>query len=192
MESIFIPMQNCLDTTFLEQSLGQCDLGTLLTEITAVASLSLYFDPSLLALCWRGVGKVCCSSLATASSTGTMDTGTMDTGTMDTALSHVITELCQAIMTLTGQSTAEQDPLLEKRLKSGRFLCSLMLRLVSRYPAVSEECSKQLVDMLLSTHQTIRTVVKMPLRSKLESSLLLLVSCLYYLMAYFVLSCFTA
>lgn len=133
-----------------------------LTEITEVASLSLYFDPSLLALCWRGVGKVCCSS----------------TGTLDAALPHVITQLCQAIVTLTKQSTVEEDPLLEKRLKSGRFLCSLMLRLVSRFPMSFEECGQQLVEMLLATHQCIHATSNVTLRSKLESSLLLLVSCL--------------
>lgn len=158
-----------------------CDLGTLLIEITAVASLALYFDPSLLALCWRGVGKVCCSNQA-------------NIGSIDAAISHVIVELCQAIVVLSDQSTTEEDSLLEKRLKSGRFLCSLLLRLVSRFPALSEDCSNQLVDMLLSTHQTIYTVMNKPLRSKLESSLLLLVSGLSYHLACSspVFPCFTA
>lgn len=144
----------------MEQSLIRCEATTLLTEITAVASSSLYFDPSLLALCWRGVGKVTFSAAVN----------------LDTVLPHVTTQLCQAIVTIARQCVVEEDPLLEKRLKSGRFLCSLMLRLVAQFPASFDECNGELVDMLLCTHQAIHTVDNVTLHSKLESSFLLLVS----------------
>jgi hypothetical protein len=143
----------------------QPELDTLLIEVTAVASLSLYFDPSLLALCWRGLGKVCCSNVATASSTGALEA----------SLPFVIAQLCQAIVTVARQSSVDADALLEKRLKSGRLLCSLVLRLVSLFPVAFEDCSKQLVDMLLSIHQTIHATSNTILRRKIEASLLLVV-----------------
>lgn len=144
----------------------QCKVTTLLTEITAVAALSLYFDPSLLALCWCSVGKLSCGSSTSLGSATSPDA----------VLPHVISELCGALVAITKQSTLEGDPLLEKRLKSSRLLCSVLVRLLSRFPGLEEECGKLVVDMLLATHQATHAVSNATLRSKLESSLLLLVS----------------
>ena len=128
-----------------------------------MASLSLHFDPSLLALCWRSVSKLsscCLDSFA--------------------VLPHIITELCGAIMAVAKQSAMLVDSLIEKRLKSGRFLCSLLLRYFSAFPEVAETCGRVTVDMLLSVHQTIHSVNDVSLRSKLESSFLLLVGMATY------------
>lgn len=141
----------------------------LLTEITEVAALSLYFDPSLLAMCWRGVGKVS-GSLASGN---ILPPGTEDT--LSAVISGVTRELCLAIVTVTEQCAREGDPLLEKRLKSGRLLCSLMLRLVSQFPSICDDCSMVVIDMLLSIQQVIHGIQDEALRCKLESSLLLLV-----------------
>lgn len=59
-----------------------------------------------------------------------------------------------------------------------------MLRLVSRFPLSFEECGQQLVEMLLATHQDIHATSNITLRSKLESSLLLLVSLPYLVTVY--------
>lgn len=127
-----------------------------------MASLSLYFDPSLLALCWRGVGKLACSSAS-----------------ISKVVPHVVEELCGTIIAITKQSGGEGDLLLEKRLKSGRFLGSLLLRLLSHFPVVVEECGKVTVDMLLSTYQEVHVLESTIMRSKLESSILLVVSACY-------------
>lgn len=99
----FLLLQSCLDTAVLEQNMAQCESKELLTKILKVASLSLYFDPSLLAMCWRGVGKVCCSKIG---SVGTATTGTLGTGTFGTGtnLADVVRQLCLAIVTVTKQS----------------------------------------------------------------------------------------
>lgn len=144
----------------------QCESSTLLTEIIEIASLSLYFDPSLLAMCWRGVGKVSYSSM------GSLGSGVA----LSAVLPDIIRQLCLAIATVTEQSAVEGDPLLEKRLKSGRLLCSLILRLESQFPTSFEDCSREVMDMLLSTQQVIHATENAALRFKLESSLLLLVS----------------
>ena len=135
-------------------------MGALLREILAVASLSLYFDPSLLALCWRSVGKISCGN----------------SPHLDDILPHIITELCETLVVITKQSAVEGDPLLEKQLKSGRFLSSLMLRFLSQAPVALELCGKVAMDMLLSTHQAIHAVDDAALRYKLEANLLLVVS----------------
>lgn len=139
-------------------------LDTFLKELTAVASLSLYFDPSLLALCWRSVGKLVCVS-------GSQRTPL----SLETVIPELIEQLCVAIVTSTKQSVMEGDPLLVKRLKSGRFLGSLLLRLLSHFSVAVAESGKVIVDMLLSIHQTVHAVENVALRSKLESNLLLLV-----------------
>ena len=148
-------MQLCLDNISTEQ------LNSLLLEVASVASVSLHFDPSLLVLCWRSVGKLACGS---------------DAARLDVDLLHIVEQLCVAIEVTTQQSVVKGDPLLDKRLKSGRFLGSLLLRVLEQHPAITHDCCQDVLRMLLCIHQAIYGVSSSELRSKLESNFLCLVS----------------
>lgn len=132
-----------------------------------MASLSVYFDPSLLVLCWRSIGKLACEG----------GNRTAKSANLDSTILHVLEQLCVAIQITTQQSVVEGDPLLDKRLKSGRYLCSLLLRLLSYYPGAVMESAKVTLNLLLSTHQTVLAVNSEELRSRLEFNLILLVGC---------------
>lgn len=136
------------------------DLETLLGQVTEVASLSLHFDPSLLVFCWRSIGRLVCGASASPS------------------ILPIIQQLSLAITVTASQSTKPGDPLLEKRLKSGRFLCSLLVRLLTHFPKAVTECAGITMDLLLSTHQAINAVQNDDTTpfSSLEANLLLLVS----------------
>lgn len=137
-------------------------LNSLLTEIMEVASLSLHFDPSLLSLCWRSVGKLSCGSVASVN--------------LDSLMPGVIGQLCVDLEALTQQQgVVDLDPLLEKKLRSGRFLSSILMRLLFQFPVAILECSKVIAHLLLTTHQHVHAVRNVALHSRLESNLLLLV-----------------
>ncbi len=116
----------------------------------------------MLALCWRSVGRVVCGGGEAAERVEVM--------------SHIVEQLCLAIDTTCKQSLLETDPLLDKRLRSGRFLCSLLLRVLSEFAVCVSGCGGALLQLLLSTHQAVYTVESVAFRSRLESAFLLLVS----------------
>lgn len=147
----------------MDQNFSLSELPTLLREITAIASLSVTFDPSLVVLCWRNIGKLACQSR------------TAESANLDAVIVHIIEQLCEAIEVTIQQSVIEGDPLLDKRLKSCRYLSSLLLQLLSSYPTAAEESEKVTFDLLVSTHQTVFAVRSKELRSRLESNLMLLV-----------------
>ena len=88
---------------------------------------------------------------------------------------YITEQLCLAIDTTCKQSLQEADPLVEKRLRSGRFLCSLLLRLLSEFPVCVSACVRVLHQLLLSTHANVHSVDNTSLQKKLESAFLLLV-----------------
>lgn len=157
--------QSCLDANTnvsAEHWIHDAQANALLKEIMEVAALSLYFDPSVLAVCWRSVGRVVC---------GRKEDGESTAARKEEIIPHVIKQLCLAIDATCRQSLIEAGPLLEKRLKSGQFLCSLLLRLMSEFPkCVSADV---LLQLLLSTQQTLQTVPNTALRTRLVPSLLL-------------------
>ena len=134
------------------------DRTTLLIKITEVASLSLDFDPSLVVLCWRSIGRLMCVSSDHFSTKY-----------------QVLEQLSLAIVTTIQQSSMQDDPLMEKRLKCGRFLCSLLIRLLQENPNLVTECVNMAVDLLLTTHQSVYKVENVILQANLEANLMLLV-----------------
>ena len=156
-------VQGCIEVT--GQNYSRYQLDALLDELVAVATLSMHFDPSLLVMCWRGIGKLACGHV------NSEDVSEQ----WDSLIVRVVQQLCAAIIVTTQQSVTEEDYLLERRLKCGRYLNSLLLQLLSCYPVITALCCEVTFDLLLSTHQLVFTVSGEELRDRLESNLLILV-----------------
>ena len=132
--------------------------------------MSLHFDPAVLVLCWRTIGKLVISGSSPAPLAMEADVLTVN------AVKFLLQELCTTMVTVTKQCVAKEDRMLEKRLKCGRFLTSLLVRLLGHNPESAIAGVPDLHNLLLSTHQLVYSEQSESLRIQLQNNLLLLVS----------------
>ncbi len=161
MHACIVHMQGCLDNIENKQWTSHSELKTFIVKEVDIASLSLNFDPSLVVFCWRSIGKLLCSN----------------TQICHSLIRLGVEQLSVALTTTIHQSTLQTDLLLEKRVKSLKFLTSLLFRLTNQFPDEIAKCADIMVDLLLSSHQIVYALRdRGGLVTSLEPILLLLVT----------------
>ena len=145
----------------------------LLLQVAEVATVSLFFDPTVATTCWRAIRNMAVTNSSTLPSYPDPPSDSLPVS----ALRPLIDPLCVAMVTIIKQSLGPDSVLLGKRLKLGRFLASLLLQLLARYPGLADMVVVGMVELLLSAHQLVYQVrqQELALRTKLEDNLLILV-----------------
>lgn len=141
----------------------------ILQLLVKIGMTSLHFDPAVLVLCWRTIGKLLISGSSVAPIV-------MANLVLPTAIiQHLVQELCITMTTVVKQCVVGDDVMFEKRLKCERFLTSLLLRLLGQYPEVVSGCVSEIQVLLLSSHKLVYSRTSDHVREHLLNNLVLMV-----------------
>jgi len=118
-----------------------------LNLLVQIGSVSLHFDPAVLVLCWRTIGKLITGGLPPAL------TATALNSLQGDVLSHVVQELCATIATVSSrQYHLEEDNMAMKREKCVKFLTSLLVRVLGQYTEIAITNVSRVTSLLMTPY----------------------------------------
>ena len=110
-----------------------------LSLLVGIGSVSLHFDPAVLVLCWRTIGKL---------ATGELQSLFLSNDQQD-VVSLLVQELSLTIATVSQQCQWEEDNMIVKKEKCVRFLASLLVRLLGQHMDKAIASMSQVTSLLL-------------------------------------------